>query len=42
MTLVYDNIEVIETTFVNDINYEETEGDTYYNYFICIFSCASR
>ncbi len=34
MTLVYDNIEVIETTFVNVANYEDIKDDTYYNYFI--------
>ena len=33
MTLVYDNIEIIEATFVNNINYEGINEDTYYNYF---------
>ena len=34
MTLVYDNIEMIEETFVNNGNYEDIKEDTYYNYFI--------
>lgn len=34
MTLVYDNIEIIEADFVNNINYEDIKEDTYYNYFI--------
>ena len=33
MTLVYENIEMTEATFVSKSNYENIEDDTYYNYF---------